>query len=62
MKIAGIVLIILQIVSFIPSLIAGDPIFGNGNIAWIFGRFIFGIVGVILLIIDYRRKNKNGGE
>ena len=58
MKIAGIILLILQAMSIPASLIAGDPIFGNGNIAWIIGRFIFGIVGVILLVIHHKRSGK----
>ncbi len=55
MKIAGIVLIILQVVSLIPALATGDSIFGDGNIAWLLGRFIFGIVGVTLLIVHHVR-------
>ena len=59
MKSAGIVLLILQGISMIASLIAGDPLLGNGNIAWLLGRYLLGIVGVILLIIHHN-KNKNG--
>lgn len=61
MKKAGIVLIVLQLVSLIPSLISGEPIFSNG-IAWLIGRFLLGIIGVILLIVDYKRNGGRKGE
>lgn len=56
MKITGIVLIVLQFISLIPALIAGDNFFANG-LANVIGRFSFGIVGLILLIIA-NKKNK----
>lgn len=57
MKIAGIVLIILQFISLIPSLAAGDNIFSHG-FANLLGRFLIGIVGVILLVIACKREKK----
>jgi len=54
-KIAGIILIILQIISLIPSIAAGDNIFSHG-FANLLGRFLIGIVGVILLVIAYKRE------
>ena len=55
MKIAGIILLVLQVVSFIPSLAAGESIFGYG-FANAFGRCLLGIVGIILIIIANRKK------
>jgi len=57
MKIAGVLLLVLQVVSLIPSLASGDNIFENG-IPNLLGRFIFAIIGVILLIIA-KKKNKD---
>ena len=57
MKKAGIALIILQLISFIPAIINGDNIFANG-IANLFGRCLFGIVGVILLVVATVRKSR----
>ena len=57
MKLAGIILIILQIVSFVPAIVTGDNIFSRGFFNLI-GRLSFGIVGIILLIISKKRKNK----
>ena len=57
MKKAGIALIILQLISFIPAIINGDNIFANG-IANLFGRCLFGIVGVILLVVAAVRKSR----
>ena len=57
MKKAGIILIILQVIGFIPQLAAGESIFGYG-FANALGRCIFGIVGIILLIIASRKKKK----
>jgi len=57
MKIAGIVLLILQVISFIPALLTGDNVFGNG-VANLLGRFIFGIVGAVLLIIAHKRNKE----
>lgn len=60
MKKIGVILIILQLVSFIAPLIRGDNIFGNG-FANLLGRCAFGIAGVILLIVANKR-NKNDKE
>jgi len=54
MKIAGIILLIVQALSLIPALVAGDNIFSYG-FANLLGRLSFGIVGVILLIIARKR-------
>ena len=54
MKIAGIVLIILQVVSLIPALVSGEAVF-VGGIPNLLGRFAFGIIGVILLVIAHKR-------
>ena len=56
MKKIGIALIILQFVSFIPTIIRGDDIFANG-FANLLGRCIFGIVGVILIVVARRSKS-----
>ena len=58
MKIAGIILIVLQVLAVIGSLIAGRNPFKAGLIELI-GYFIFGIIGITLLIIYYIKKNKN---
>lgn len=50
MKKVGIALIIVQLISFIPVIINGDNIFAYG-LANLIGRCIFGIVGVVLIII-----------
>ena len=55
MKIAGIILIIIQIISLIPAIITGDNIFAYG-LANLIGRCLFGIIGVILIIIPSRKK------
>lgn len=57
MKVAGIILIILQVASFIPALASGENIFANG-FANLIGRCLLGIVGVILLIIAHKRNKK----
>ena len=58
MKIIGIILIILQVISFIPSIVTGDNIFSH-SLPWLIGRFLLGIVGVILLIIAYKKEHNN---
>ena len=60
MIIAGIVLLIMQGISIVGTLLAGDSLFGDGNPFWLLGRYIFGIVGVILLVVNHVRKNKKG--
>lgn len=57
MKVAGIILIVLQLIVTIVSIIAGDNPFNDG-ICEIIGYFLVGIIGIILLIVDYRRKEK----
>lgn len=61
MKKAGIVLLILQAVSLLTPLIRGDAIF-TGSFANLIGRFIFGIVGIILIAIANRRDNQSKDE
>ena len=58
MKIAGIILIIVQVISVIGTAMAGVNIF-DYPLPNVIGRFIFGIVGAILLVISYKRKKKN---
>jgi len=55
MKIAGIVLIVMQVLSFVPMVITGENILAYG-IANMIGRCSIGIVGVILLLIARKRK------
>ena len=57
MKIAGFILLILQVASLIPSCVAGDNPFA-GSLPWLIGRFSLGIVGIILLIIAYSKNKK----
>ena len=57
MKIAGIVLIVLQCLGVIGGIIVGRNPFAGG-IAEAVGYFLFGIVGVILLVADHMRKKK----
>ena len=56
LKIVGIILLALQAISLFPALISGDNIF-LGGIPNLIGRLIFGIVGVILLIIAHKKEN-----
>ena len=55
LKIIGFILIMLQAVSLFPALVSGDNILENGIIN-LCGRLIFGIIGVILLLIAYLKK------
>ena len=57
MKIAGIILIVLQVVVTLTSLVAGGNPFAGGLFGTI-GYFLCGIIGVILLIV-YHKRNKN---
>lgn len=57
MKVAGIILLIVQAVSLFPALVSGEDIFANGIVNLI-GRFSFAIVGIILLIIANRKKGE----
>lgn len=57
MKRIGIALIIIQVISLIPAIATGDNIFGYG-LANLLGRFLFGIVGIILIIVA-KKKSKN---
>ncbi len=61
MKIAGIILIVLQVLSLIPALAAGENIFGNGG-ANLIGRFFFGILGVFLLFLAKPKPKQNEGK
>ena len=61
MKIAGIVLVVIQVLSFIPAAVMGDNIFGYG-LANLIGRCSIGIVGVILLLIAHKRKKRANGK
>ena len=56
MKKAGIILLILQAVSLIPAIITGD--LAGHTLSWYVGRFSFGIVGIILLIIHSARNQR----
>lgn len=64
MIIAGFVLILLQIVATVASYAAGyNPL--GGILPNVIGYLMIGIVGLILLIVGYRRKrkrNKNNNE
>lgn len=57
MKIAGIILIVLQIIGVIGAFIGGKNPF-SGNFLEIIGYFLTGIIGVILLIADYIKNNR----
>ena len=57
MKIAGIILIILQVIAVIGSFLGGGNPFKTGFFGLI-GYFIFGIIGTILLIVYSVKKNK----
>jgi hypothetical protein len=63
MKIAGIILIVLQILSIIGQTMGGDNILaigfsGIGGFFNMIGRLTLGIIGVILLIIAGKRGRK----
>lgn len=57
MKIAGIVLIVLQALVVLGSLIGGKNPFAGG-IFEIIGYFLVGIIGVILLVIGIKKNKK----
>ena len=57
MKVAGIILIVLQVIAFIGSFIGGRNPFTAG-IPEMIGFFLIGIIGVILLISYFIKKNK----
>ena len=57
MKIAGIILIILQVIAIIGSFLGGRNPFTSGFLEMI-GYLISGIIGVILLIVHHIKKNK----
>lgn len=57
MKIAGIILLVVQVLSIIGTAMAGDNIF-DYPFPNLIGRFIFGIVGIVLLVIYYKRKRE----
>lgn len=58
---AGIILVVLQVIAVIGSLIAGGNPFAGGLFGTI-GYFLFGIIGVILIIVGISRKNKNSAN
>ena len=61
MKIAGIILIVIQIIATVGGIIgavAGGTNPFAGGFWGLLGYFAFGIIGVILLIIHHNRKNK----
>ena len=57
MKIAGILLIIAQAIAVFSFYMAGESL-GDYTLPGLLGRFAAGIVGVILLIIDRKRKKQ----
>ena len=56
MKVAGIILIILQVVAVISRIIQGG--FAGMSFFWLIGYFLVGIIGVILLVVDYKKNQK----
>ena len=54
LKIIGIILLVLQLLSLIGMLAGGAPLF-NGSIANLIGKFFFGIIGGILLLVYYSK-------
>lgn len=54
----GVILLILLVISLIPSCVTGENLFDN-SFPYIVGRFLFGIIGVILIVRAYIKK-KNG--
>lgn len=56
MKIAGIILIILQVVALISKIIQGG--FAGMSFFALIGYFLMGIIGVILLVVDYKKNQK----
>ena len=59
--ILGIVLIVIQVFSFIPDLVLGQNIF-NRTIPYLIGRFSFGIVGIILIVKANKKKQNNNSS
>ncbi len=56
----GFVLIILQVLAMIVPFMTGNNPFEGRTFANILGYLAIGIVGLILVIIGYSRKLKNG--
>ena len=54
----GVVFLVLQVISLIPSCVTGENLFDN-SFPYIIGRFLFGIIGIILIVRAYGKK-KNG--
>lgn len=54
-KTIGIILIVLQIFALVGMAASGGPFF-NGSFANLIGKFIFGIVGAVLLISAAAKK------
>ena len=61
MKIAGIVLIVLQLVAFIGG--GGVPSMGSAyDAGYLLGFFLPGIIGVVLLLKGISKENANKDE
>lgn len=61
MKIAGIILLVLEVVSIIGGVANGSlsEMIGNAEIIQLIGFLSPGIIGAILLVISAKRKKKN---
>lgn len=59
MKIAGYILLAVQVLSLIGVFTGTESLSGH-IFAWYIGRFIFGIVGIALLLIARKRAKRNG--
>lgn len=57
LKIVGFILIVLQVFSMMGVFLGAESL-GGHVFSWYLGRFIFGIVGAILLIVAYKRENE----
>lgn len=60
MKIAGIILLILQVIAIIGGIFNGSlpEMIRNAEIIQLIGFFFFGIIGAILLAVSVKKKNK----
>ena len=61
MKIAGYILLAVQVLSLIGVFTGTESLSGH-IFTWYIGRFIFGIVGIALLLIARKRAKRNGGK
>ncbi len=57
MKIIGFILIFVQAISIFSGVMANEDFLGRPPV-WYIGRFIFGIVGAILLTIAFSKSSK----